>query len=548
MQSRVPGAGSRLAPIAGRYGVAAMSSFASDLALLPEVLALHGRWRGAHTALIDGERQLSWEAFDALLNRVANGLHAIGVQPGDRVAVLMYNSLEMVAALFGTIKSGAVVVPLNLSITDQALVEMVRDCGAVAMMASDDQCQRVDALRHRFPSILEQAYVGVNAPVARWHPFDRWVQEHSATPGSQSVQPGSPCNIIYSSVTTGEPKGIVHSHLCRLRWALELGAALRYHSGAITICSLGLFSNISWVCMLATFYAGGTVVVMRSFKPAQLLALIERHQVTHGAFVPVQLQRILELGAVDAHPSRTLQTLMCCGSPLPAKTKRDIATALHCQLIELYGLTEGLLTTLAPEDFDRKLPSVGKPLPGAHMLLLDESDRPVALGEAGEIVGRSSLIMSGYHNRPDADAEATWIAPDGRRWFRTGDIGRLDADGFLYIVDRKKDMLLSGGQNVYPADIEEVMRRHEAVADIAVIGVPSASWGETPLAIVVLRAGQIIEAEQLMAWTNERVGKQQRVSGVVFRAALPRNPNGKILKRELRREYFNVAGISGSPS
>jgi long-chain acyl-CoA synthetase len=521
-----------------------MSHFDSSAALLPEVLALHGHWRRTHTALIDGERSLSWAAFDRLLNQVANGLRALGVQPGDRVAVLMHKSMEMVAALFGTLKSGAAVVPLNLSITDQTLAEMVGDCGAVAMLASDEQCQRVDALRDQLPTIAEHAYVGLNAPAARWHQFQSWVEQQDPAPPPRCVQPDSRCNIIYSSGTTGVPKGIVHSHLCRLRWAVELGAALRYHSGAVTICSLGLFSNISWVSMLATFYAGGTVVVMRSFRPHELLALIVRHQVTHGAFVPLQLQRVLDSGAAVAHPPRTLQTLMCCGSPLPADTKRDIAAALGCQLIELYGLTEGLVTTLAPEDFQRKLTSVGKPLPGADLLLLDESDRPVPVGEAGEIVGRSSLIMSGYHNRPGADAEATWTALDGQRWFRTGDIGRLDAEGFLYIVDRKKDMLLSGGQNVFPADIEEVMRRHEAIAEIAVIGVPSARWGETPLAVVVLHAGQGVDAEQLLAWTNERLGKQQRVSGVVFRQELPRNPNGKILKRELRRQYFTVAASS----
>jgi acyl-CoA synthetase (AMP-forming)/AMP-acid ligase II len=475
-------------------------------------------------------------------------LRAQGVQPGDCVAVLMHNSLEMVAALFGTLKSGAVVVPLNLSITDQALVEMVGDCGAVAILASDEQCRRVDALRTQFPTLRAQSYVGVNAPARGWQEFNAWVEQQDAAPLLHAVQPDSPCNIIYSSGTTGVPKGIVHSHLCRLRWAVDVGAALRYHSGAITICSLGLFSNISWVSMLATFYAGGTVVVMRSFKPHELMAQIERFEVTHGAFVPIQLQRILDSGAADVHPSRTLQTLMCCGSPLAADTKRAVAAALSCQLIELYGLTEGLVTTLGPEDFRRKLTSVGKPLPGAQLLLLDESDRPVPTGEAGEIVGRSSLIMSGYHNRPDADAEATWIGPDGLRWFRTGDIGRLDDEGFLYIVDRKKDMLLSGGQNVYPADIEQVIRLHEAVAEIAVIGVPSERWGESPLAVVVLHAGQRIEAEQLMAWTNERVGKQQRVSGVVFRDALPRNPNGKILKRELRREYITAVVTSESRS
>jgi acyl-CoA synthetase (AMP-forming)/AMP-acid ligase II len=525
-----------------------MSAFDSRLALFPEILTLHGRWRAAQAAIIEGERTLSWSAFDSQLNQVANGLRDLGVQPGDRVAVLMHNSLEMVVALFGTIKAGAVVVPLNLSISDQALTTMIADCGAVAIIASDEQCVRVDQLREQLPGIAAHRYLGVNAPPGRWQEVRSWLEAQPAISPSVSVLPDSPCNIIYSSGTTGLPKGIVHSHLCRIRWAVDVGDALRYHSGAVTLCSLGLFSNISWVSMLATFYRGGTVVVMRSFRPAELFEQIGCHRVTHAAFVPVQLQRLLELGAVGRYDLSSLQTLMCCGSPLPAPIKRGIAAALGCELIELYGLTEGLVTTLAPEDFEARITSVGKPLPGTDIVVLDEADHAVPTGEAGEIVGRTSLIMSGYHNRPEANAEATWTDPAGRRWFRTGDIGRLDADGFLYVVDRKKDMLLSGGQNIFPADIEEVVRQHAAVAETAVIGVPSERWGETPLAVVVLRAGHSAVAAELVEWTNARVGRQQRLSGVVFRDGLPRNPNGKVLKRELRREYSFVDWSAGRKS
>jgi Acyl-CoA synthetases (AMP-forming)/AMP-acid ligases II len=207
----------------------------------------------------------------------------------------------------------------------------------------------------------------------------------------------------------------------------------------------------------------------------------------------------------------------------------------------LYGLTEGIVTTLAPEDFDGHLDSVGKPIPGQQLKLVDDHDRECAPGEPGEICGRGRLVMEGYHNRPEATAEATWVDPHGRRWLRTGDIGRLDDDGFLYIVDRKKDMILSGGQNVYPADIEAVMRQHPAVADVAVIGIPSERWGETPLAVVVARAaGESVSPQMLVDWTNARVGRQQRISQLVYVADLPRNPNGKILKRELRTHYAHL--------
>jgi len=231
---------------------------------------------------------------------------------------------------------------------------------------------------------------------------------------------------------------------------------------------------------------------------------------------------------------------MCCGSPLAPALKRATRDRLECDLIELYGLTEGIITTLAPEDFDRKIESVGKPIPGQQLKLVDNDGRETAPGESGEIVGYGRLVMEHYHNRPDATAEATWTDELGRRWLRTGDIGRLDEDGFLYIVDRKKDMILSGGQNVYPGDIEAVMLSHPDVAEVAVIAVPSERWGEAPMAVVVPRAGSSIEPAALVAWTNARVGKQQRVSRIVLRDSLPRNPNGKILKRELRAEYVSA--------
>jgi acyl-CoA synthetase (AMP-forming)/AMP-acid ligase II len=253
--------------------------------------------------------------------------------------------------------------------------------------------------------------------------------------------------------------------------------------------------------------------------------------------VPVQLARIVEAPDFDPADYASLESIVCCGSPLAPALKRKARDALGCNLIELYGLTEGLITTLAPEEFDRKLDSVGRPVPGQKLLILDGGDRPIPPGLAGEIVGFGPLMMRGYHNRPDANDEATWVHPDGTRWLRTGDIGRVDDDGFLYLVDRKKDLILSGGQNVYPADIETVLIQHPAVAEVAVIGVSSEKWGESPLALVVRRACSTVEASALADWTNARVGRQQRVAGIVFVDELPRNPNGKVLKRDLRRQF-----------
>ncbi|MCC7463023.1 MAG: acyl--CoA ligase [Gammaproteobacteria bacterium] len=523
------------------------SAFTVPELLIPELIAQHGAWLADKPAAVEGGRVLDWRAFDAATNRVGNALLAAGLAPGDRVAVLAGNSIDMLLVLFGCGKAGLSVVPLNISITDAAVAGMIADCSARAIVASDGQCARIDGLlaAQRLPASLLRIAIAAPGSLPGWLDFADFQAGAAATRPPLTVSGSSECNIIYSSGTTALPKGIVHSQQCRAHWAVDMALALRYHSGAVTLCSLGLYSNITWVSMLATLWVGGTLVIMPAFSAAGMVEYIERYRITHGSFAPVQLQRLLELPEPARRDCRSLQTIMCCGSPLAPAVKRAVRDALGCQLIELYGLTEGIITTLAPEDFDRRLASVGKPVPGQELALLGDDARLVPPGEPGEIVGCGRMVMQGYLNRPEATAEATWTAPDGRRWLRTGDIGRLDADGFLYIVDRKKDMILSGGQNIYPADIETVLREHPDVVDAAVIGVPSEQWGETPLAVVVLRAGTRHEAAQLVAWTNERVGRQQRISGVVLRDELPRNPNGKVLKRELRAQL--LAGPAAAP-
>jgi acyl-CoA synthetase (AMP-forming)/AMP-acid ligase II len=517
-----------------------MPWFQEPRPLLPDLIAQNGRWLADRPALIDGACSLSWREFASATARVANGLAALGVQPRDRVAVLMDSREETVITLFGIVRAGAVAVPLNVSINDAAVAAMCADACCVAVFASGHHCARIDALRSS-RALAARHFVGCDTPGEGWQDFQAFIAGQSAHAPRVEIAPNHECNLIYSSGTTALPKGIIHTHACRMHWAYDAALALRYRSGCRTLITLGLFSNITWVTMLATMLVGGTLVLLRAFSAQEALAVIEAERITHGAFVPVQLERLLACPQRRTFRTDSIETLMCCGSALRADVKRDFAREFSCELIELYGLTEGLMTILEPEELDRKVLSVGKPVFGADIRILDENDLEVAQGEIGEIVGRGRLVMAGYHAREEANREATWIDSGGAQWLRTGDLGRIDVEGFLYIVDRKKDMILSGGQNIYPTDIESVMCAHPALAEVAVIGIASERWGETPLAVVVLHPGHTLIPAELLDWTNARVGKQQRISGVALRDSLPRNPNGKILKRELRREYIVAA-------
>jgi acyl-CoA synthetase (AMP-forming)/AMP-acid ligase II len=516
-----------------------MTWFQAPGVTLPNLVALHGKWRGARTALIEGERRLTWRQFERETARAANGLDSLGLRSGDRVAVLMDNSLEMVILLFGVLRHEAVAVPLNVSVSDSAVARMIEDADARAIFASHRHCRRIDELRAQSETVARAVRVALGNAGPDWTEFNAWLGAQSPE-WHRAVDPEQECNIIYSSGTTGSPKGIVHTHGSRMHWAVDLALVLRYRSDCVTLCSLGLFSNITWVAMLCTLLVGGTMVVMPSFDAAAAVELMARERVSHGTFVPLQLEKLLAVPNLERHDLSSLDAFMCCGSPLAIDIKREFPRRFDCHLIELYGLTEGLCTVLAPEDFERKIESVGKPFLGTDLCIIGEDDREVPPGETGEIVGLSPLLMSGYHGNDAASSEATWTDGQNRRWLRTGDLGRLDADGFLYIVDRKKDMILSGAQNIYPADIEAVMRTHPGVADVAVVGVRSRQWGETPVAVVVPASTAPLAEQALIEWTNERVGKQQRIRGVVFRAVLPRNANGKVLKRELRHELAHL--------
>ena len=517
-----------------------MAWFSPKPLLIPDIIALNASSLASKDAIVDGDSVTSWASFGAGTAQVGNALLGLGLKQGDRIVVLMSNSYEMVEAMFGIIRGGLCAVPLNCAITDEAVAGMIANSEAKAVIASGEHIARVEGLREQLSSDVQNRLIGIKPAEKAWLDYHALRDAANTSTPDVAISPGDECNIIYSSGTTGLPKGIVHDHACREAWGSDMAVALRYHSGARTLLNLGLFSNISWVAMLATLFAGGTIVVQRRFDVAACLELIQNQKITHTVMVPLQYQKVLEYEHFDEYDLSSLDAYMCCGSPLAVGLKQEIVERMPGEFIELYGLTEGLVTILAPEDMLEKIESVGRACPGQFISIVDDDNNILPAGEAGEIVGQCRFMMAGYHANAEADEESTWVHPSGSKWLRTGDVGMLDKDGFLFLVDRKKDMILSGGQNIYPADIEAVIIEHDAVHEVAVIGVPHEKWGETPVAVCVLVEGASVAPEALTAWANSKLGKQQRVAAAVFTAELPRKPNGKVLKRELRKQFAEL--------
>jgi acyl-CoA synthetase (AMP-forming)/AMP-acid ligase II len=496
------------------------------------LLPRHARYRPDHLAFVIGEQQFTYREFNAYVNRLSNALLDQGVRKGEKMATILPNSLELMAAYWAAAKTGIVIVPCSTMLQESGLSNLLQDSDTVIAIADGSFADPLDRVRGDL-SVRDFVLVGAE-PREGFLNYSEFIGRASKeNPPDPGLADSDVYNIMYSSGTTGAPKGIVHTHYIRAMYCTMFGAAWRMTPESVALHAGSIVFNGAMLDLMPWMYYGCTYILHEAFNAEAVIRDIEKHKVTHTVMVPSQIIAILNSPAFDPKALESLEMIHNVGGPLHLEHKNRLNERLPGRFYELYGLTEGFMTILDKHDAVRKVGSVGVPPTFFEMRILNEEGRECAVGEIGEICGKGPAMMPGYYKRDDLTEKAI---VDG--WLHTGDAGYVDEDGYLFLVDRIKDMVISGGVNVYPKDIEEIVIQHPAIQEVAVFGVQDERWGETPVAAVVPRKGEAIEVSEMKEWVNTRVdAKFQRISDVVVMEAFPRNVAGKILKREMRDDY-----------
>jgi acyl-CoA synthetase (AMP-forming)/AMP-acid ligase II len=500
---------------------------------------------------VQGERRMAYREAVSMVNRRANALIGAGLQAGDRVAILSKNCIEYVLLYFAAAKAGITVVPLNYRLAPPEWSYMLGDARPRMLFASGHYLAAIDAIRDGLATIERFVSLDV-AGVRGWEPVDTWARDWPSTPPPSEIGDESDVYQMYTSGTTGHPKGAVLTHRAVTANMRQIGQALQLEPGERSLVVVPLFHAAAVPSTFSCIFRGGSFTIQEDFKPEAVVRALSEERICYTVLVAAMIQACLvAVPEVAARRYDSLRLIYYGASPIAEQTLRRAMEVFGCGFIQSYGMTEAAqsLTFLSPEDHQRGLQhphlllSAGRAASETEIRIVDRNDAPVPNGSLGEIVARGPQLMHGYWNRLEE-----LVATLRGGWLHTGDLGTLDDEGYLYVQDRLKDMIVSGGENVYPRVVEDVLSGHPTIAEAAVIGVPDERWGETVKAVVVLKPGAGATAAEIISFCRGKLGGFELPRSVDFVDALPRTPTGKVLKRVLREPYWasNERHVAGA--
>ena len=512
----------------------------ADIATIADIVRVHGVKRPAATALVVGERTLTFADLDARSSQAAQAFRAAGVGFGDRVAFIEKNGAEFFEVACGLAKLGAVCVPVNWRLAAPEMLHIIEDAQARVVVVGSEFFDHLEAIEDRLTSVDTVVAIGTHY---RWPDFGDWLAGHPAEDPGVTTGPDDVALLMYTSGTTGAPKGVMLSNRNYFSKATGIADKWRFDADSVSLAVMPMFHMAGSGWALVGLYEGCITVVQRDVDPSAILEAVVRHRITNMLLVPAVIHLLLATPAVETTDFSSLRAIVYGASPITDDVLVKGLNRFGCDLLQVYGLTEttGSVTQLDDHDPEMRpalLRSCGKAYPWAELRIADDSGAEVPVGAVGEVWTRSSQNMIGYWNNPEATAQT--VTPEG--WLKTGDMGYLDEEGYLYLHDRVKDMIVSGGENVYPTEVENVLMTHPHVGDVAVIGVPDERWGEAVKAIVVPATGTSPTEAELIAYARERLGGYKLPKSVDFAESLPRNPSGKLLKRTLRNPFWDGVG------
>ncbi|MBR1218956.1 fatty acid--CoA ligase [Bradyrhizobium sp. U87765 SZCCT0131] len=509
---------------------------------LLDVVSGHAQARGDAIAFTFEGRETSYGAFERHANKVAHALTAAGLGKGDRIAYVGKNSDHYFELLIGAMKVGVVMVPVNWRLAPPEMVYIIDNADAKMLFVGREFVEAAQAFAPRLTSA--PAIVAMEGATADWPAYEAWRDAHSDAPPAFRATLADVALQLYTSGTTGHPKGAMlsHSNLIDLRDNRhgEIPAWNVWTSEDVSLVAMPVFHIGGTGWGIFGLYYGAKGVVAREFDPSKVLDYFVNERISKLFMVPAAMQFVVRHPRARTIDYSRLKYLLYGASPIPADLLKECIEVFGCGFVQMYGMTEttGTIVVLPPEDHtldgSPRLRSAGKAMPGVEIAILDADGKPLPVGEVGEIATRSAANMVGYWKLPEATART--LSKDN--WLRTGDAGYMDADGYVYVHDRIKDMIISGAENIYPAEVENAIFGHPAVAEVAVIGVPDDKWGEAVKAVVVRKPGAEVTAEEIIAHARQNIAGYKVPKSVDFIAALPRNGTGKILRRELRDPFW----------